>query len=106
MPSVLYDIRLMMTAAALSAALATGGCGSKEQADNATEVQMKGLETVDGTINDAMTDLDGVQSEGVAVADTGTGNSGNAPASPAGSAKKDTDETVTSDTETEVVADQ
>ncbi len=104
MPSILNDVRLMMTATALGAALMTGGCGGKGAAGNTAEVQMKGLETVDGTINDAMTDLDGVQSEGTAMADTG----GNA-AAPAGAAKaadKSADDNGSSEADTEVVADQ
>lgn len=104
MPSVAYSIRLTMVAATLSAAMLTGGCGSKEEVGNATEVQMKDLETVDGTINDAMTDLDGVQSEGTAMAETG--NASAPAASPAKDAEKDGSAGSAPDMETEVVADQ
>lgn len=104
MPSVLCDIRLAMTATALSLVLLTTGCGGVKDSGNTTEVQMKDLETVDGTINDAMTDLDGVQSEGTAMAETGS-NSGTS-AAPAGNTAKEAGESPASDTETEVVADQ
>lgn len=65
--------------AALAAALLLAGCGSpKKAAGNA--VEMRDMEVVDGTANDAMTDLDAVRSDGVGVGS----NAGNqsAPAAP------------------------
>ncbi|BBF69044.1 MULTISPECIES: hypothetical protein [Sphingomonadaceae] len=55
-----------LTAALLAGCIALAGCGDKEQGGN--KVQMKDMEVVDGTATDAMTDLDGVQSEGTAIA--------------------------------------
>ena len=52
---------IFMTASALS----LSACGKGDE--GATKVQMKDMEVVDGTATDAMTDLDGVQSEGGAV---------------------------------------
>lgn len=45
---------------------ALAACGSADKGGN--KVEMKDMEVVDGTATDAMTDLDGVQSEGTAVA--------------------------------------
>ena len=45
---------------------ALAACGSADKGGN--KVEMKDMEVVDGTATDAMTDLDGVQSEGAAVA--------------------------------------
>jgi len=103
MPSVLDHARTLVTAAALSAALLTGGCGG-EKGGNGTDVQMKDLETVDGTINDAMTDLDGAQSEGTAMVQTG--NNASATAGAAGKDDRAANASAASDAETEVVADQ
>lgn len=49
----------------LAAGLSLGGCDSGSKGANS--VQMKDMEVVDGTATDAMTDLDGVQSEGTAI---------------------------------------
>lgn len=54
------------TAALLAGCIALAACSDKEQGGN--KVQMKDMEVVDGTATDAMTDLDGVQSEGTAIA--------------------------------------
>ncbi len=95
--------RYMIVAAGFSLALLTGGCGDKGAGESAT-VQIKDLETADGTINDSMTDLDGVQSEGTTLADTGTGNS----ASPAAAAQpaQNASAPSSSSDDTEVVAEQ
>lgn len=98
MPLTRYTIAI----AGLSLALLTGGCGDKGGGESAT-VQIKDLETADGTINDSMTDLDGVQSEGTTLADTGTGNSASpAAAQPAQNASAPS----SSSDDTEVVAEQ
>jgi|GEM_PF-2583027 len=70
MPSLTSKARL--AAAPLGLALMLAACGGgADEATNSVEVQMKDLEAVDGTINDAMTDLDGVQVEGTAMAENG-----------------------------------
>jgi len=58
--------KTIFTAALLAGGIALTGCGDKDQGGN--KVQMKDMEVVDGTATDAMTDLDGVQSEGTAIA--------------------------------------
>lgn len=63
---------------------ALAACGSADKGGN--KVEMKDMEVVDGTATDAMTDLDGVQSEGTAVAlpsSNATDNAGAAAAKPA-----------------------
>ncbi len=55
-----------LTAALLAGCIALAACGDKDQGGN--KVQMKDMKVVDGTATDAMTDLDGVQSEGTAIA--------------------------------------
>lgn len=69
MPKTLSRTRML--AAALGFTLALSACGGSKDSANSVDVQMKDLETVDGTINDAMTDLDGVRTEGTAMAETG-----------------------------------
>lgn len=56
----------MMTAMFLISCTTLAGCGKKDE--SSSTVPMNNLEVVDGTATDAMTDLDGVQSEGAAVA--------------------------------------
>lgn len=84
----------------LFAALALGlsGCGSKDNG-NTNTVAMKNLEVVDGTASDAMTDLDGVKSEGTSTVVTNSSNA-SAPAL----SKAPTNSTEPADTE--VIADQ
>ena len=53
-----------------AALLSLTACGGADKGGNS--VQMKDMEVVDGTATDAMTDLDGVQSEGTAIAAPGT----------------------------------
>ncbi|MBO9574344.1 MAG: hypothetical protein J7494_01275 [Sphingobium sp.] len=63
----IHGLLLFTTAALL------GGCGQKKTAAS-NVVQMRDMEVVDGTTNDAMTDLDAVSASG-----TGIGNNaGNA----------------------------
>ena len=50
----------------IAAFLPLAACGGADKGGNS--VQMKDMEVVDGTATDAMTDLDGVQSEGTAIA--------------------------------------
>jgi hypothetical protein len=57
-PKTLLSISALVACALLAA------CGGGEKSGNS--VQMKDMEVVDGTATDAMTDLDGVQSEGTA----------------------------------------
>lgn len=104
MPSVLYNVRFLPTVAALALGLLTGACGGGQDAGNGAQVRIKDLETVDGTINDAMTDLDGVQSEGTALVETG-GNTSSA-TRPATGAAQNASAPSTPDDDTEVVADQ
>lgn len=56
----------MILSASLALCALLAACGGGDKGGNA--VQMKDMEVVDGTATDAMTDLDGVQSEGAAVA--------------------------------------
>tara|TARA_R110000782_G_scaffold78276_8_gene155416 strand:+ start:72146 stop:72463 length:318 start_codon:yes stop_codon:yes gene_type:complete len=102
---VFSDARLL--AAALALPLVLGACGSKDAADNGSAVQMKGLDAVDGTINDAMTDLDGVQAEGTAMAQAADNGAaaGNASA-PAKAPKDDAAADAAAEQDSEVVADQ
>lgn len=59
------DAKTILTALLLSGCALLTACGGDEKSGNA--VQMKDLEVVDGTTTDAMTDLDGVQSEAPAL---------------------------------------
>lgn len=71
-------------------------CGG-DDANQTAAVQMSNMEAVDGTTNDAMTDLDGVQSEGTAMA---ASDNAAAPAATANNAA------AAEDARAEVVADQ
>jgi hypothetical protein len=55
------DARTILTAMIMTGCMGLTACGGDEKSSNT--VQMKDLEVVDGTTTDAMTDLDGVQSE-------------------------------------------
>lgn len=59
---------------ALAASAALAGCGGKTQTAG-NDVEMRDMEVVDGTVNDSMTDLDAVRSDGVGM----TNNSGETP---------------------------
>ncbi|MGK2908510.1 MAG: hypothetical protein ACSLE1_01700 [Sphingobium sp.] len=91
-PSVRHIILFTALALGLSA------CGSKDNGSTNT-VAMKNLEVVDGTASDAMTDLDGVKSEGTSTVVT---NSSNASAP----APTETPTNSTEAADTEVIADQ
>lgn len=56
------DARTIFTAMLMASCAPLAGCGSQDKGGNS--IQMKDMEVVDGTATDAMTDLDGVQSEG------------------------------------------
>lgn len=86
-------------AAALLTLPLLAGCGGGDKGGN--KVQMKDMEVVDGTATDAMTDLDGVQSEGTALA-TPAGNAASTLASNAASAVAPAD----APADAEVLADQ
>jgi hypothetical protein len=88
--------RTIIAALLLTPALAA--CGGDKKEGNV--VQMKDMEVVDGTATDAMTDLDGVQSESATAELPGNATDG-AAKSPAGNAAapKEADDA-------EVVADQ
>jgi len=63
-----------------AAALLLAGCGGKKEAAAGNDVEMRDMEVVDGTANDAMTDLDAVQADGVGIGNNAAGNaSGRAP---------------------------
>lgn len=78
-----FGANIFSTLTLIAATLPLAACGGKEESGN--KVQMKDMEVVDGTATDAMTDLDGVQSEGTAVALPGNNSADNssAPARPA-----------------------
>ena len=69
-------MRQIFTATLIATCLSLAACGDKEEGGN--KVQMKDMEVVDGTATDAMTDLDGVQSEGGAIALPGGNAASNA----------------------------
>lgn len=102
MPFLFRGLPLAVIPAALSLLLAA--CGSDQADGNGADVEMMGLEKADGTINDAMTDLDGVQVEGTAMVETGNGNTASAGAIPAAAASNESE--APSAAEEEVVADQ
>lgn len=78
-----FGAKTLFTLTLVAATLPLAACGSKEEGGN--KVQIKDMEVVDGTATDAMTDLDGVQSEGTAIALPGNNSADNssAPAKPA-----------------------
>lgn len=91
--------RNLFNIAVLSGCLTLIGCGGGDKGGNV--VQMKDMEVVDGTATDAMTDLDGVQSEGTpAVMPAGNASSAARPAP----RRDEPDESA--DNSAEVVADQ
>ena len=92
------DARIIFTALLLTGCMAVAGCGKDEKTGNT--VQMKDLEVVDGTATDAMTDLDGVQSDAPVQAIPGTG-AGNATA-----ASKPDPAANAASSDTEVLSDQ
>ncbi|MEC3912108.1 hypothetical protein U5A82_17010 [Sphingobium sp. CR2-8] len=91
-------MRHIVTATLIVGCLSLAACGGKEEGGN--KVQMKDMEVVDGTATDAMTDLDGVQSEGTAIALP----EGNAAANGSAPAKADPEKAPAQ--EAEVLSDQ
>lgn len=89
---------LLLTALALSLA----SCGGKSS-ENTNSVAMKDLEVVDGTASDAMTDLDGVKSEGTAMAPS---NGSGAATATRPKASDNAAEPAANAADTEVIADQ
>src|SRR3546814_5146620 len=51
----------------LAATALLSACGDGKDGNNEQAVAMRDMEVVDGTATDAMTDLDGVQTEGIAL---------------------------------------
>lgn len=99
MPSLPFVRRGMLFALF---ALPLSACGSGNNATT-NSVAMKDLEVTDGTATDAMTDLDGVKSEGTAMAPPASTNSTASSAAPKAAANA-TDPAQQADTE--VIADQ
>lgn len=100
MPSRLRMLGSLALAAAL---LPMAACGDKKQ-EQSTTIEMKDMETVDGTASDAMTDLDGVKAEGTSVVETGNALAASNGASPVTTQKEQTD--AGDDSSAEVVAEQ
>ncbi len=101
MPFPPARLRLMPLAAVLTASLLLGACGGKSTG-NTTQAHLSDLEKADGTINDGMTDLDGVQTETPAVALTNAAPTG----APAGNASEKQTGNAATPAQEEVVADQ
>lgn len=94
------DVRMILTTLLMAGCLGLAGCGGEQKSSNA--VQMKDLEVVDGTTTDAMTDLDGVQSEAPAMAVPGVkADNATAPAT-----KDETAGNAAAPADTEVLSDQ
>lgn len=98
MPTPFSRLSLVPFAAVLLTTL--GGCGGNSTG-NSTQAHLSDLEKADGTINDGMTDLDGVQTETPAVA-----LSNAAPSPAASNASTDQGGNATTPAQEEVVADQ
>lgn len=84
----------LLPIAGLAACALLVGCGGNGDKGGGS-VQMKDMEVVDGTATDAMTDLDGVQSEGTATvlpASNAVSNASAAPVRPAERAPAGDDE--------------
>jgi hypothetical protein len=97
------DAKTLLPPLLIAGVLPLAACGgSKDKAEKT--VQMKDMEVVDGTATDAMTDLDGVQSEGAQSAMPAANASDNA-AVPAATGKTDKSAKATGG-DAEVVADQ
>lgn len=72
--------RLRGLCALAMTALLIAGCGSKQEVAAGNDVEMRDMEVVDGTANDAMTDLDAVQADGVGTGGNVANASARAPA--------------------------
>lgn len=70
-PSAKFMFIAARPATLLIASLALSACGgSKDEAGAGQKVEMRDMEVVDGTINDAMTDLDAARADGTALANS------------------------------------
>lgn len=85
MPRTPVAFRISVAVATLCFFPLLSACGGTSGSGNGSTVLMQNIASADGTINDAMTDLDGVQTEGTAMAanDAATGSSSNAAAAEA-----------------------
>lgn len=98
MPSLPF-VRCVIFVSAFALPLAA--CGSNKSETTST-VAMNNMDVVDGTTTDAMTDLDGVKSEGTAMVPGGAGNTATTTAPKAADNASDPAE----QPDTEVIADQ
>ena len=98
MPSLPFAYRAILFA---TLALPLASCG-KDNAQNTSAVALNNLEVVDGTASDAMTDLDGVKSEGTPIIADPTNTSGEGKSRTSANAS----ESATNAADTEVIADQ
>jgi hypothetical protein len=98
MPSLPFTYRVILFAAL---ALPLASCG-KGESQNSSAVAMNNMEVIDGTASDAMTDLDGVKSEGTTLASNASDTPGNS-SSRASAKNADPAENAA---DTEVIADQ
>lgn len=96
-------MRCIVTVALFAASLSLAACGGPENQGNS--VQMRDMEVVDGTTSDAMTDLDGVQSESASAATPPANAASNASTS-AAAAPSTAPTAPPASADTEVVADQ
>lgn len=87
MPSFPFTFRTLSAALFCASLMACGSNNGEGSGGNA--VSLKDLEVVDGTTSDAMTDLDGVKSEGTATAPVAINASTAAPASRPAAAEGD-----------------
>ncbi|WP_343227785.1 hypothetical protein [Sphingobium phenoxybenzoativorans] len=95
--------RRMTGALCLAAAmtLSLAACSKGNEGGNAT-IAMKDMEVVDGTTSDAMTDLDGVRTEGTAMAPVAASNA----TAPRAAADSDANSAAPAEQSAEVVSDQ
>jgi hypothetical protein len=93
------NARMIFTALLLTGCATLAGCGKDDKTSNM--VQMKDMEVVDGTTTDAMTDLDGVQSEAPPAALPSAGGNNSAADAPRPEAEANA-----AQGDTEVVSDQ
>jgi hypothetical protein len=76
--------------------LALAGCDGAEEAPGNT-VEMRDMEVLEGTVNDSMTDLDAVKSDGVGAVDNAGSVSRAQTSEPADGASDEDTETVASE---------
>ena len=86
-------VRSPMILLGTSACLLLAACGDKKEATG-NAVQMRDMEVVDGTVNDSMTDLDAVKSDGVGVVDNAGSVARAQSSAPADNASSEDTETV------------